>query len=157
VTIVLEVRNAHTGDATALHLLLARAFAEYEGRLDPPSGANAETPASIARKQALHGARAEANPKMAIPLQNLRPPELFDTQADSLAQQFLPRVEEEQRFHGIAQLSGYRRDELNIINRNLLFRHESEANTQRRLGQEKGPDSYGVLVESGQKPFVGFG
>ena len=55
-TVGLEVRNAHAGDATALHLLLARAFAEYEGRLDPPSGANAETPASIARKLGEGGA-----------------------------------------------------------------------------------------------------
>jgi len=55
VTVGLEVRNAQAGDATALHLLLARAFAEYEGRLDPPSGANAETPASIARSSVKAG------------------------------------------------------------------------------------------------------
>jgi len=56
VTIALEVRAAHAGDVMALHLLLSSAFAEYEGKLDPPSGAHDETPDSIARKLAEGGA-----------------------------------------------------------------------------------------------------
>jgi len=45
-----EVREARRSEAGLLHDLLVRAFSEYEGRLDPPSGANAETINSIAHK-----------------------------------------------------------------------------------------------------------
>jgi GNAT superfamily N-acetyltransferase len=43
----LRVREARGADATVLLDLLARAFGQYEGRLDPPSGAHSETEASI--------------------------------------------------------------------------------------------------------------
>jgi GNAT superfamily N-acetyltransferase len=43
----LRVRDARSADAAVLLDLLARAFRQYEGRLDPPSGAHSETEASI--------------------------------------------------------------------------------------------------------------
>jgi GNAT superfamily N-acetyltransferase len=49
-TVEFEVGDAQAGDAALLHALLLRAFGEYEGRLDPPSGANDETVASIGSK-----------------------------------------------------------------------------------------------------------
>jgi GNAT superfamily N-acetyltransferase len=52
----LTVREAHAGDAELLQGLLARAFGEYAGRLDPPSGAHAETPASLAARIGRGGA-----------------------------------------------------------------------------------------------------
>ncbi len=42
-----RVREAHSGDADLLHDILVRAFSEYEGRLDPPSGVHAETIDSV--------------------------------------------------------------------------------------------------------------
>lgn len=45
-----RVREAHGDDAGLLHELLARAFREYAGRLDPPSGVHSETVASVKRK-----------------------------------------------------------------------------------------------------------
>jgi len=59
VTIALEVRAAHAGDVMALHLLLSSAFAEYEGKLDPPSGAHDETPDSM-RASSVKEARLSA-------------------------------------------------------------------------------------------------
>jgi predicted N-acetyltransferase YhbS len=52
----LAIRAARADDAALLHALLASAFREYEGRLDPPSGAHAETIDSIAGKLAEGGA-----------------------------------------------------------------------------------------------------
>jgi GNAT superfamily N-acetyltransferase len=46
----LMVREAHVGDADLLRSLLCRAFGEYEGRLDPPSGAHCETSSSLAER-----------------------------------------------------------------------------------------------------------
>jgi GNAT superfamily N-acetyltransferase len=51
-----DVRSAHPHDAAILLRLLVSAFGEYEGKLDPPSGANAETVESIAHKLAEGGA-----------------------------------------------------------------------------------------------------
>ena len=45
-----RVREAHSDDAGLLHDILLRAFSEYEGRLDPPSGVHSETIASIRNK-----------------------------------------------------------------------------------------------------------
>ena len=45
-----RLREAHSDDAGLLHDILVRAFGEYEGRLDPPSGVHAETIASIRDK-----------------------------------------------------------------------------------------------------------
>ena len=45
-----SVREARSEDADLLLDLLRRAFREYEGRLDPPSGAHAETIASVGGK-----------------------------------------------------------------------------------------------------------
>jgi GNAT superfamily N-acetyltransferase len=45
-----RVREAHIDDASLLHGILVRAFSEYEGRLDPPSGVHSETVASIRDK-----------------------------------------------------------------------------------------------------------
>jgi GNAT superfamily N-acetyltransferase len=50
------VREARSDEAPLLHEILVRAFREYEGRLDPPSGVHAETPASIGRKLCEGGA-----------------------------------------------------------------------------------------------------
>lgn len=44
------VQRAQAGDAALLQQLVVRAFSEYEGRLDPPSGATRETVPSIAGK-----------------------------------------------------------------------------------------------------------
>ena len=52
----LVVRAALPGDVAVLHALLRRAFAEYTGKLDPPSGANDETVDSIGRKLGEGGA-----------------------------------------------------------------------------------------------------
>ena len=41
---------AQPGDAAALRAVVAAAFAQYEGLLDPPSGALAESDASLAEK-----------------------------------------------------------------------------------------------------------
>jgi len=51
-----EVRAAHAGEAGILLRLLALAFSEYEGKLDPPSGAHGETVESIAGKLGEGGA-----------------------------------------------------------------------------------------------------
>jgi predicted N-acetyltransferase YhbS len=45
-----RVRDAREDEGALLHEILVRAFDEYRGRLDPPSGVHAETVASIARK-----------------------------------------------------------------------------------------------------------
>ncbi len=45
-----SVREARRDEAELLHDLLLRAFKEYEGRLDPPSGVHAETVASVRSK-----------------------------------------------------------------------------------------------------------
>ena len=45
-----RVREAHSDDASVLHDTLVRAFSEYEGRLDPPSGVHSETIASVRDK-----------------------------------------------------------------------------------------------------------
>jgi GNAT superfamily N-acetyltransferase len=52
----LRVREAGVEDAGRLYDVLRRAFVEYEGRLDPPSGVHSETAASLARKIAHGGA-----------------------------------------------------------------------------------------------------
>jgi GNAT superfamily N-acetyltransferase len=52
----LTVREAHAGDADLLHNLLCRAFGEYEGRLDPPSGVHLETSSSLAERLRRGGA-----------------------------------------------------------------------------------------------------
>lgn len=49
-SLAFEVRAAHAAEVTVLHHLLARAFAEYEGRLDPPSGAHKESVETLAGK-----------------------------------------------------------------------------------------------------------
>jgi GNAT superfamily N-acetyltransferase len=46
----LTVREAHVGDADLLRGLLSRAFGEYDGCLDPPSGVHFETSASLAER-----------------------------------------------------------------------------------------------------------
>jgi GNAT superfamily N-acetyltransferase len=46
----LVVREAREGEEGAVLRVLDRAFREYEGRLDPPSGVHAETPDSLARQ-----------------------------------------------------------------------------------------------------------
>ncbi len=45
-----RVREARADEAGVLHDLLVRAFREYEGRLDPPSGVHSETVASVRSK-----------------------------------------------------------------------------------------------------------
>lgn len=50
------IYHAQAGDAALLHQLLLRAFSEYDGRLDPPSGANNETVESIALRLGEGGA-----------------------------------------------------------------------------------------------------
>ena len=52
----LLVREATSADAPALLALVHAAFEEYRGRLEPPSGAHAETAASIRRKLDAGGA-----------------------------------------------------------------------------------------------------
>ena len=52
----LTVRRAGPEDAELLRDVLARAFAEYEGALDPPSGVLAETAGSLREKVARGGA-----------------------------------------------------------------------------------------------------
>ena len=44
----LTVREAHVADADLVRGHLYRAFGEYDGRLDPPSGAHRETSSSLA-------------------------------------------------------------------------------------------------------------
>jgi GNAT superfamily N-acetyltransferase len=44
------VREAREGEAADVARVLERAFREYDGRLDPPSGVFAETPESLARQ-----------------------------------------------------------------------------------------------------------
>jgi GNAT superfamily N-acetyltransferase len=44
------IREARSDEAAPLLELLARAFREYDGRLDPPSGVHRETVASIAAR-----------------------------------------------------------------------------------------------------------
>jgi GNAT superfamily N-acetyltransferase len=50
------VREAHVGDADLLRSLLRRAFGEYEGRLEPPSGVHAETSSSLGERVRRGGA-----------------------------------------------------------------------------------------------------
>ena len=45
-----RVRETHSDDAGLLHDILVRAFSEYEGRLDPPSGVHSETIAAVRNK-----------------------------------------------------------------------------------------------------------
>jgi GNAT superfamily N-acetyltransferase len=45
-----RVREARRDEAGVLRDVLVRAFTEYEGRLDPPSGVHSETVASLADK-----------------------------------------------------------------------------------------------------------
>lgn len=45
-----RLREAHSDDAGLLHDILMRAFSEYAGRLDPPSGVHSETIASVRKK-----------------------------------------------------------------------------------------------------------
>jgi GNAT superfamily N-acetyltransferase len=45
-----RVREAHCDEAELLRDILLRAFREYEGRLDPPSGVHSETIASVRGK-----------------------------------------------------------------------------------------------------------
>jgi GNAT superfamily N-acetyltransferase len=52
----LTVREARAEDADLLRDLLLRAFGEYEGRLDPPSGVEHETAASLAERMGRGGA-----------------------------------------------------------------------------------------------------
>lgn len=52
----LSVREAHSEEAGLLHDLLLRAFKEYEGRLDPPSGVHAEAVASVRNRMNEGGA-----------------------------------------------------------------------------------------------------
>jgi GNAT superfamily N-acetyltransferase len=51
-----RIREASAGDGPLLQELLARAFREYEGRLDPPSGVHAESVSSLEEKIAQGGA-----------------------------------------------------------------------------------------------------
>lgn len=51
-----RVREARSDEAGLLHDLLVRAFSEYEGRLDPPSGVHSETIASVKNKMNEGGA-----------------------------------------------------------------------------------------------------
>jgi GNAT superfamily N-acetyltransferase len=51
-----EVRAARVAEAAILHRLLVLAFSQYEGKLDPPSGAHGETVESIAGKLSEGGA-----------------------------------------------------------------------------------------------------
>ena len=50
------VREARSDEVGLLHDVLGRAFREYEGRLDPPSGVHSETVASLANKLEQGGA-----------------------------------------------------------------------------------------------------
>ena len=52
----LTVREARGDEAGRLHDLLLRAYREYEGHLDPPSGVHAETVASVRSKMNEGGA-----------------------------------------------------------------------------------------------------
>lgn len=52
----LAVREAHVGEADLLRSLLCRAFGEYEGRLNPPSGVHRETSSSLAERLRRGGA-----------------------------------------------------------------------------------------------------
>jgi ribosomal protein S18 acetylase RimI-like enzyme len=47
-----QIREATAADASILVALIHAAFAEYRGRLNPPSGAHEETQESVARKLA---------------------------------------------------------------------------------------------------------
>jgi GNAT superfamily N-acetyltransferase len=51
-----SVREAQSDEAGLLRDILMRAFSEYEGRLDPPSGVHSETIASIRDKMGEGGA-----------------------------------------------------------------------------------------------------
>src|SRR4051812_5376953 len=51
-----QLREATEADAGTLAALVREAFEEYRGRLDPPSGAHAETPQAV--RDRLHSARA---------------------------------------------------------------------------------------------------
>ncbi len=44
------LRETTPADASAISRIIQAAFAEYEGQLDPPSGAHKETPEQIERK-----------------------------------------------------------------------------------------------------------
>jgi predicted N-acetyltransferase YhbS len=55
-TPAVAIQHAQADDAALLHNLLLRAFREYDGRLDPPSGANDETVESIALRLGEGGA-----------------------------------------------------------------------------------------------------
>lgn len=50
------LRAANVGDVELLTTLIHTAFAEYEGQLDPPSGAHAETAEQVAAKLSKGGA-----------------------------------------------------------------------------------------------------
>ncbi len=51
-----RIREARSDEAALLHDVLLRAFREYEGCLDPPSGVHAETVASVRTKMEGGGA-----------------------------------------------------------------------------------------------------
>jgi ribosomal protein S18 acetylase RimI-like enzyme len=52
----MTIREAILDDAPTLLALMVAAFAEYEGLLDPPSGAHGETVATVVRKLSSGGA-----------------------------------------------------------------------------------------------------
>ena len=66
------VRAAQPGEVAVLHRLLLRAFAEYTGKLDPPSGANDETVDSLGRRLGEGGAflclRNQDDAELSIPV-----------------------------------------------------------------------------------------
>ena len=51
----MTIREATLDDAPTLLALMVAAFAEYEGVLDPPSGAHGETIATVVKKLSLGG------------------------------------------------------------------------------------------------------
>jgi len=61
VTSMARVRPARSGDEHALFEVVQAAFAEYEGRLVPPSGAHAETADTIAERLELGALVAEVD------------------------------------------------------------------------------------------------
>lgn len=50
------LRDAAEGDVETVTTMIRAGFAEYEGKLDPPSGAHAETPEKVRAKMAMGGA-----------------------------------------------------------------------------------------------------
>src|SRR5690349_15074862 len=56
------IRHASVADASAIAEVVRRAFAAYEGRLQPPAGALKETPESIAEKLGREAALVAVTP-----------------------------------------------------------------------------------------------